>query len=343
MRDRFLALYGARSEALERTIDARIGTVDAGLTTIERSADRLLLAHPTLPVVRLPDARGFVVGDVFRQGGAEAATELPRSIAGSAGRALVDAWWGRYVALIDEGPGGTLHILRDPSGAIDCMQGTVDGALLVTSDVGLAVGLGLVQPRIDWGFAAHFLAYPHLPLERTGLAGLRSTRPGSCDSIVNGDVRTAVYWTPWRFAAPERRLPSLEIASEQLHACILETVQALARRFDSILLELSGGLDSSIVAGALAAGGARIAALNIATEAPEGDERRYAPLCRRPALPSPCRANHRAGRARRPSPRAGHRVGAPRRPFGGPAVGPGGARGCACGWPRRLFQRDRRR
>lgn len=277
MRDRFLALFGKRNEVVERAIDNRLKPLRAErLAIIERSERRLLIADPDLPVLPLPAGCGYVLGDVFRQGGGSSVTELPGSIAASAGRALVDGCWGRYVALIDEAPGGTVHVVRDPSGAIECLHGSTDGALLVTSDASLAVVLGLVQPRIDWRFAAHFLAYPHLPLERTGLVGLRGTRPGCCDTFADGGVRTLTYWTPWRYAAAERRLVSLAHAAEQLHDRIIDTVEALARQFRSILVELSGGLDSSIVAASLAGAARQTAALNIATEGPEGDERRHA-------------------------------------------------------------------
>lgn len=277
MRDRFLALFGPRGEAFERAIDGRLERLRAKpLAIIERSERRLLIGDPGLPVLRLPGGCGYVLGDVFRHGGGPSVAELPRSIAASAGRALVDAYWGRYVALVDDGPGGAVHILRDPSGAIECLHGNADGAVLVTSDASLAAELGLIQPQIDWGFAAHFLAYPHLPLERTGLVGLRGTRPGCCDSVEGSAVRTLVYWTAWRYAASERRLLSPKAASEQLHDLILGTVRALVGQFQSILLELSGGLDSSIVAASLAGAARQAAALNIATEEPEGDERRHA-------------------------------------------------------------------
>jgi asparagine synthase (glutamine-hydrolysing) len=53
-------------------------------------------------------------------------------------------------------------------------------------------------------------------------------------------------------------------------------VEALAPTNGSILLELSGGLDSSILAAALSGCPAATSALNLVTPGPEGDERHYA-------------------------------------------------------------------
>jgi asparagine synthase (glutamine-hydrolysing) len=277
MRDRFLALFGPRNEAVDRLLDRMIqGQAATRIAIVERSERRLLVTDRRLPVIALPSGRGYVLGDLFRQDETGPIGELPRSIAASGGRVLVDFYWGRYVALIEDAPGAPVEILRDPSGAIECVHARVGGALLVTSDVGFATRVGLLRPQVDWDFAAHFLAYPHLPLARTGLIGLRSTRPGCCDAVSNNDLRTLVYWTPWRYAASERRLTSLQAAGEQLRDRVASTVDALARPFQSILLELSGGLDSSIVAAALAAAARKPAALNIATEGPEGDERHHA-------------------------------------------------------------------
>ena len=68
------------------------------------------------------------------------------------------------------------------------------------------------------------------------------------------------------------------MAAEQLRAVILRCVEARTSDLDSALLLLSGGLDSSIVAAALAACGRRTSALNMVANRIAGDERDYARL-----------------------------------------------------------------
>jgi asparagine synthase (glutamine-hydrolysing) len=57
---------------------------------------------------------------------------------------------------------------------------------------------------------------------------------------------------------------------------VRSSTEALASGYDRILLELSGGLDSSIIAASLARTTAHVTAVNLVTPTAEGDERRYA-------------------------------------------------------------------
>lgn len=80
-------------------------------------------------------------------------------------------------------------------------------------------------------------------------------------------------WSPW----PHVRKGIYDRdAVPLLNSTIRKCVSAWAKERKQIMLELSGGLDSSIVAAALAAEDHGFAAATIATVSPDGDERRYA-------------------------------------------------------------------
>lgn len=181
--------------------------------------------------------------------------------------------WGRYVALrCDQ---GSAEIFRDPSAGLPCYhvrRGTAD---LFVSGADVAQRLGALDAAgIDEAFLVHWLQYPHLRSGRTGLTGV--------DELAAG---TARRWTGERWSDEPRWQPeaiakrplegNLKIVAEQLKAVVLDAVERqLADR--PLLLQLSGGLDSSILAVSLAERKVPFEAVTFATRSADGDERHYA-------------------------------------------------------------------
>lgn len=274
MRDDFIAIFGSATGAEHAHYIRTLADAGrAGFCVAVEQRDLIVIADRRLPIVLLPNDRGIILGDMFGTGAIDA--YLTSAPGPSLGRLLIDHCWGRYVAILS-GADGSAHILRDPSGAIRCYHGTAGRLSYACSDPMLAVNLRLLQPAIDWQFMRHFLAYPHLPTARTGLTGLTELLPGCC-------VRPGVAGEPvlslWRPAALAERGSAIDepaIASTMLRNTVHAVSNALAARFDHILLELSGGLDSSIIAAGLAFDTKKVDALNIATPSVEGDERAFA-------------------------------------------------------------------
>ncbi|MGP1680627.1 MAG: asparagine synthase-related protein, partial [Burkholderiales bacterium] len=185
--------------------------------------------------------------------------------------------WGEYV-LIEPGEGDapSLQIMRDPSGGVACVYCASKDSMFVTSDVSIATSLRLYQRRVDWDFIAHFLAYPYVKTERTGLAGIRELLPGSRLCLQGVKAAVGQAWSPWAFVAPPHRLTRVDDAAVQLRAAVEETVKAWAAVDKAALIELSGGLDSSIVATSLRETVARIHCLTVVPTLPGADERLYA-------------------------------------------------------------------
>jgi asparagine synthase (glutamine-hydrolysing) len=77
-------------------------------------------------------------------------------------------------------------------------------------------------------------------------------------------------------ARKERRLQRYDDAVRMLREEIRHCIGAWASQSGRILLELSGGLDSSIIAACLHAAGASFSCASFATDDPSGDERRHA-------------------------------------------------------------------
>lgn len=148
------------------------------------------------------------------------------------------------------------------------------GGLLLASHLQLLDGFGLAT-QIDWGFVAHGLAYRNLRTERTGLVGVSELLPGSRLLWDGASARVEQTWSPWPFVADRDPLPLAELAPVLQHTLQAAVAAWVGARPD-IMIELSGGLDSSIVAASLSAAGANCAAITFATPDADGDERYYA-------------------------------------------------------------------
>lgn len=230
----------------------------------------VVLVGPTAVSSTLGE-RGIAVGRVFPRissiGSAGAAATAPASAA-----KLFDDCWGDYVAFFNDVE--RTSIVRSPSGGVHAYRGRCGDLTVFASDVAILLDLDLVPARINWDFVAEHLAFPHLAGAATGIAGIDELFPGEQVTVQAGESRCA-HWSPWRHVAAGGSEDYGEVC-ETLHRTVRTCVATLADRYDHILLELSGGLDSSIVAAGLQDRSSVVHALNLVTPTAEGDERRHA-------------------------------------------------------------------
>lgn len=255
---------------------------DFRLKTVFDDGRLQVMTNAETPLTVLPGRRGVILGALFRRAGRGGAGSLSEAegdeIEASGGASLLRSHWGGYVAFVAPSAVGPIRILRDPSGAAACYYMERDGAWFMFSDVDLPLCLGWLEPRIDRDFVAHHLAYPNLRTDRTGLTDVGDLLAGARLSLsaTGGAVETC--WSPWTFASPERRIRDRAVAVQAVRAETERCVQAWASGAQSIVLELSGGLDSSIVAACLADPPAPVSCVTLVTPDPGADERRYARL-----------------------------------------------------------------
>lgn len=238
-----------------------------------------LYASDDTPVLGLsPDSA--LIGHVFSRdghspiGSAELANASSR---GELAKHVINELWGEYLLLhVPSGDPSATTVMRDPSGGVDCVYSLRGG--FITSDISIATHARLYTKEIDWDFIRNNLIYPYLKTGRTGLVGLSELLPG-CRLDMRGDGTTIEeVWTPWDFVAPERRHRDRREAQADVRSAVASTVNRWAETDKSLLLELSGGLDSSIVAACLQDAHARVACCNLVTPVPGADERHYAIL-----------------------------------------------------------------
>lgn len=244
-----------------------------------------LFASADTPTVRIPGG-GTVVGHVFLDDGTpltEASPFLTELQTANAARILLERCWGEYV-LIQRAAGqpSSLQVMRDPSGGVACVHCASAHVSFVTSDVSIAASLGLYRRQVDWDFIAHFLAWPFVKTARTGLSGIRELLPGTRLHLHGSSVAVEQMWSPWAFVGRPRRFARIDDAATRLRSVVEDAVRTWAALDKAALVELSGGLDSSIVASCLRGSLASIHCLTVVPALPGADERLYAePVARR--------------------------------------------------------------
>lgn len=233
------------------------------------------------PRVREVAGVGIVIGDGFARGattpyrgceGPGRPTD-PRRLA----RTFATEAWGAYAVVFAGDPAA---VFRDPSGAMEVAAWRRGRVGLAVTDPGhIAPGLLPGTVRLDWRTIAAWVADTTSATSRPGLAGVVVVPPGGVTTLCPDGPESQVVWSPVDAA---RTTDDVD-AEARLVAAVDLAVSGLTQSRARILGELSGGLDSAIVAGSLARQGLADRAvgwLNHFADRPEGDERRYvAAIC----------------------------------------------------------------
>ncbi|MGC4075831.1 MAG: asparagine synthase C-terminal domain-containing protein [Rubrivivax sp.] len=232
-------------------------------------------------------AQGIVVGKLFRRHDlAQPATNDLRlceadssRVMQSGGQALVQDFWGRYVAIIPTAGGGA-RILRDPSGALPCFLLRNHGVWIVFSWLEDVIReLGVQPPGVNWDGVAACLLYGEPGGRETVLEGVAQVVPGEIVQLGAQPVTGELLWN----AAALAQTPAAD-APDTAARALRETVQACARSwascYDRILFRLSGGVDSSILLSCLTRTrtSSDVLCLNYHSPGADSDERHYARL-----------------------------------------------------------------
>lgn len=254
---------------------------------------------------------GLVLGKLFRRvefdsspvPSANLSETDTTSILASNGRALVDNYWGRYIAFL-QAPSGTTEVLRDPSGSLPCFKVSHDDVAIYFSWLEDALQMTRASAQADptgtsgaishageagtwtvnWDVLANRLLYGARNGRETALTEVSQLLPGERVNVQTG--QSTLLWSALDHARAATDMDT-EQAAQLLGHAVRSCTRSWASCYDTVLLRLSGGVDSSILVNCLAAGStpADVICVNYHSPGADTDERRYAMLA--------------AGRARR--------------------------------------------
>ena len=233
-----------------------------------------------LSVTESLDHRTVLIGELQRTGDSAPLSQAERKAALSAVRTKRDCpdwlgrFWGRYVLIRQSAEGGI--VLRDPSGALEAVAWSRRSGFVVTSAAVPAVRPLLPQTlAIDEDVLARWVEAPGEFHHEPATTGVEAVAAGGVCVFADGRARMHQSWRP---AEVYRRFVQDAASPDTLRERIETAVVGTAGRRSRLLAELSGGLDSAIVAAALGSDGRRsvLTGINRFTRDPPGDERAYA-------------------------------------------------------------------
>ena len=235
----------------------------------------------------LHDGAGVVLGKLFARGSEARSTSAPvalgeresAQILASAGRLLVDRYWGRYVAFLHDGPSGKTWVLRDPTAFLPCFTARLLSVDVYFSHMEDVENLGRYKFSVNWPYVAATLCQTRLQIHATGLQEVSQVLGGECVEVIQDRSTRRFYWNSLQIAAHD----VIDDASEAARALREQTrdcVHAWASSYRSILHMLSGGLDSSIILACMKDAPSRpqLTCVNYYSPGSNTDERAYARL-----------------------------------------------------------------
>ncbi|MDQ1158937.1 asparagine synthase (glutamine-hydrolyzing) [Sphingomonas sp. SORGH_AS 950] len=221
---------------------------------------------------------GIIIGSIFDRETGNPVNLISEAIwselSRSQGDSIFTSFWGNYVALLFYEEERSIAVLRSPLSDYSCYFCELDGITHVFSDLNTLTELVGKRLEIDWNALTRQLLFGDLREAATCILGVSELRGGERLFIGPNSIRKDIVWTPWDWAKPN--ITDAAEATQLLKSSIISSIAARASQHPRIILKLSGGLDSSIVAAGLAAGGSRFGCLALTTDDPSGDETRYA-------------------------------------------------------------------
>lgn len=273
MRVRYLAAVTWDSAARDRIVRG-VATLTPFKLIFERGPLLLFASSPGLAI----GADGILIGTVFSRSSADLGAEEPvgRELLQFGNHLLIDEYWGGYLAWRVSPDLERVSVVRAPLGDLPCYWWHSNDVTLLGSDIAAMVAAGMARPTLDASALARHISAEDLRLSQTCLSDVRELQGGERLDVGLDGVSREVLWSPWWFAMPHAQISDSRSSATCVRDAVRHAVACQASQFSSVLLKLSGGLDSSIVAACLAHSGTPFTCLNLVTEQPAGDERDYA-------------------------------------------------------------------
>jgi asparagine synthase (glutamine-hydrolysing) len=168
---------------------------------------------------------------------------------------------------------------RDPMGIKPLYYYAAEPHFLFASELRTLLGTGLVPRRLSHPGLLNYLSFGSLYDPVTLIDGVRALRPGHCLVWENGETREEMYWDLAHSPAGadevhpnDQNRPGLE---EELSATLDEAVRMQMVSDVPVGVFLSGGIDSSSLAGILSRAGEQISTFSIVFGEADYNEAEY--------------------------------------------------------------------
>ena len=274
----FLAILPVRGELASNPFLPFITRLEAVGLSVRQKSPKLVLATRSGAAGSEAPTRAIILGRAF--GPRSADDEAP--IAMDTDRVdrylcdLVSRRWGSFAAVIaNPGPGGAA-VLRAPSGGPSIYYHLRDEIVTIATSVAYLEAVNATTFPVDrLGLAADLL-FPSLRGRRTCLDGVAELLPGEALLIRDERATPCTIWSPARCVARRDDIRDVGEAAATIKFTVSNATKTLFDGCDRLLLNLSGGLDSSVLAAAGRGTTARLFGINLVSGPGSGDERLFA-------------------------------------------------------------------
>ncbi len=171
-------------------------------------------------------------------------TSEAKDILASAGQALIDRYWGNYVAFLRRPIEGIVRVIRSPFAQLCCLHSAVDGMRMYASDMETLAQLRIRLHSISWLAVARTFLGPDAP-GACHLNEVREVAGGACEDASGSGCQRHVLWDPAAIASQAFQAGDAQ-APGALRSATRACVQAWTSEHSHVLVGLSGGLDSSV-------------------------------------------------------------------------------------------------
>lgn len=198
---------------------------------------------------------GVILGKIFHRHVADSTRQkkvvldsgVSEKIISTAGKRLLDHYWGRYVAFIFNKENGMMNVIRDPSGSLHCFATVHHDIHILFSYAEDLIALDVMRFSINWRYVYACLSARLVDSPISGLNEILQVRQGERLTLHrNGTVNRTLCWNPFWISESdpiEDADTAVQIARETIQGCIA----AWASCYAHIVLRYSGGFDSTIV------------------------------------------------------------------------------------------------
>ncbi len=198
-------------------------------------------------------------------------------------RHLVGEYWGSYVAIVPGDQLGSVSLFRSPAGALPCLTTDFQGIKLIFSLMEDCASLEIIRFSINWKYVARLTIKTNFAAE-TGLNEVSEVRGGELLEATREREFRTTYWNPVSVATKDVVESPLQ-AAEMIRQTTMMCIGTWASCHSSLLHNLSGGLDSAIIAACLKemAPGRAVTCVTHHSPGSNSDERGFARLAARAA------------------------------------------------------------
>ena len=278
MPGQYLVLAGRRARGAAEEMIARSVVLAPDLITIHATPTCLIMADPLLPHALLQGGRGAIMGRLH--GPDEAGFSSDRTMTCPGWQGAVRDNWGDFIVLEQGDDGQDIQVARSAMGGLPCYHIVHDG-LVVLSNAPRLIAAVTTRLTIDLEALMHHMLCITARGPRTCLLGLCELEAGYWLTLGQSGPAARPFWDPWRHAGRTGQRKDIARCAPVVRERVLDATRRTVSGHRHILLGLSGGLDSSILAASLDAAQVDFSCFTLVTPDGAGDERRYARMVAR--------------------------------------------------------------